>query len=257
LRHIVQGLSQELSVITAKIEGWAFQVLDEKKQTALIIGASRGLGLALAEEFLKRGWNVIATAREGKRTQLHELSDRSNGKLEIEYLDITSPSQLERLKARLNGKSVDLLFVNAGIPSPRHETVGEVSTEDFNRIMVTNTLSPMRVVEQLTDNVAPRGTIGVMSSGQGSVADNQKGGFEVYRASKAALNTLMRSFAARRAGERSLLLMAPGWVKTDMGGPDAKFSIDEVIPKIADTVLAQAGKTGLQYLDRFGKPVNW
>lgn len=229
----------------------------KRNQTAVIVGASRGLGLALAEEFLARGWSVVGTVREGKRTKLHDLSDRSNGKLQIEYVDITNPSHIDRLRARLNGKPLDLLFVNAGIANPRYETIGEVSTEDFVRVMVTNALSPMRVVEQLADNVAPHGTIGVMSSGQGSVADNEKGEFEVYRASKAALNTLMRSFAVRRAKDRSLLLIAPGWIKTDMGGPEAKFSIEEVIPSIVDTIIAQEGKTELQYLDRFGKTVRW
>ncbi len=68
---------------------------------------------------------------------------------------------------------------------------------------------------------------------------------------------LMRSFAARRGKDRVLLLLAPGWVKTDMGGPETKFTIEDVIHDIVDTILAQAGKTGLRYLDRFGKPVNW
>ena len=147
--------------------------------------------------------------------------------------------------------------MNAGVTNARYETIGEVSTEEFIRILVTNTLSTMRVVEELTENVTALGIIGVMSSGQGSVADNEKGEFEVYRASKAALNTLMRSFAARRALDRTLLLIAPGWVKTDMGGPEAKYSIDEVIPRIVDTITAQEGKKGLQYLDQFGKSVRW
>jgi len=228
-----------------------------KNKTALIIGASRGLGLALAQEFLNRGWSVVGTVREGTRTKLHDIADGSQGRLRIDSLDITNQSQIAALSARLSGRIFDLLFVNAGVTNPRHETIGEVSTEEFVRVMVTNALSTMRVVEQLAENVTPSGTIGVMSSGQGSVADNERGEFEVYRASKAALNTLMRSFAARRGKDRSLLLMAPGWIKTDMGGPDAKFSIDEVIPKIVDTVIAQAGKTGLQYLDRFGKTVRW
>ena len=228
-----------------------------KNQTALIVGASRGLGLALAEEFLKRGWNVVGTAKEGKRTGLHELAENSGERLRIEYVDITDPSQIERLKASVAGTSLGLLFVNAGIANPRHETIGEVPTEDFVRVMVTNALSPMRVVERLADNVSPRGIIGAMSSGLGSVGNNEAGGFEVYRASKAALNTLLRSFAARRAEGRSLVLIAPGWVQTDMGGPEATFTIAEVIPKIADTIMAQAGKTGLRYLDRSGESVQW
>src|SRR3977135_294885 len=93
------------------------------------------------------------------------------------------------------------------------ETIADVSTQEFVRVMVTNALSPMRVIERLHDLVAPTGMIGVMSSGQGSVTNNENGGYEVYRASKAALNTLMRSFAARhRDDKRSFLLMAPGWV---------------------------------------------
>ena len=96
-----------------------------------------------------------------------------------------------------------------------------------------------------------------MSSGQESVANNEKEEFEVCRASKATLNTLLRNFAARCAGARSLLLMAPGWVKTDMGGPEALVAIEEVIPQIVDTIIALQGRRGLQYLDRFGKDVRW
>lgn len=226
-------------------------------KTALIVGASRGLGLALVQEFLKRGWRVMGTVRGEKPTKLHDLATQSRGMLEIESVDITDVDQITRLKARLRNKSFDLLFVNAGVANARYETIGEVSTDEFVRVLVTNTLSVMRVVEQLADNVTATGTIGVMSSGQGSVADNESGGFEVYRASKAALNTLMRSFAARRAQDRTLLLMAPGWIKTDMGGPEAKFTIEETIPSIVDTIIAQEGKKGLQYLDRFGKTVRW
>jgi NAD(P)-dependent dehydrogenase (short-subunit alcohol dehydrogenase family) len=124
--------------------------------------------------------------------------------------------------------------------------------------MVTNALSPMRVVEALQDLVAPKGTIAVMSSGQGSVANNDKGGFEIYRASKSALNQLMRSFAARHAGDaHTLLLMAPGWVQTDLGGPAAPLTIGQSIPRVVDTIEAQAGQGGLQYLDYQGRTVRW
>jgi NAD(P)-dependent dehydrogenase (short-subunit alcohol dehydrogenase family) len=152
----------------------------------------------------------------------------------------------------------DLLFVNAGVKNDDRETIADVSTQEFTRVMVTNALSPMRVIEALQDLVAPDGMIGVTSSGQGSVANNETGGYEVYRASKAALNTLMRSYAARHRSEhRSLLLMAPGWVRTDMGGPDARLSIAESIPNLVTTLEAQRGKPGLQYLDYLGRVVPW
>jgi NAD(P)-dependent dehydrogenase (short-subunit alcohol dehydrogenase family) len=117
----------------------------------------------------------------------------------------------------------------------------------------------MRVVETLQDLLTPNGTIGVMSSGLGSITYNTTtGGFEVYRASKSALNQLMRSFAARHTDDpHTLLLIAPGWVQTDLGGPAAPLTIGQSIPGVADTIEAQAGHGGLQYLDYQGQTVRW
>jgi len=223
----------------------------------LLIGAGRGLGLAIAAEYLNRGWRVVATEIKHSNA-LHTLSDASEGKLEIESVDVTSPNQVAALRSRLGDQRFDLFFHNAGVSNPEHETVAEVSTMEFVRIMVTNALSPMRVLEAFQDLVVENGTLGIMSSGQGSVSNNQKGGFEVYRASKAALNSLMRSFKVRHVGDpRTMLLMAPGWVRTDMGGPNAKLSIDESIPKLVAVMEAQTGKGGLHYLDYEGNVVPW
>jgi NAD(P)-dependent dehydrogenase (short-subunit alcohol dehydrogenase family) len=224
----------------------------------LLIGASRGLGLALASEYLQRGWQVVATERPGSASKLHDLPAAADGRLRIETVDIVHPGQVASLRARLASQRFDMLFVNAGVKNDDRETIADVSTDEFTRVMVTNALSPLRVVETLQDLVVPSGTIGVMSSGQGSVANNTNGNYEVYRASKAALNTLMRSFAARHAHEpTTLLLMAPGWVRTDMGGAQARLSIEESIPNLANTIDAQAGKAGLQYLDYLGRTVAW
>jgi NAD(P)-dependent dehydrogenase (short-subunit alcohol dehydrogenase family) len=224
----------------------------------LLIGASRGLGFALAEEYLKRGWQVVATERAGSKSKLSNLLEKSEGRLQIETADIVDPEQVGALRARLASRKFDLLFVNAGVKNDDRETIADVSTDEFVRVMVTNALSPMRVVEALRELVLPNGTIGIMSSGQGSVSNNENGQYEVYRASKAALNMLMRSFAARHADEpRTLLLMAPGWVRTEMGGPQGRLSIEESIPNLASTMDAQAGKAGLQYLDYLGRSVPW
>jgi NAD(P)-dependent dehydrogenase (short-subunit alcohol dehydrogenase family) len=231
--------------------------LSSNKQL-LLIGASRGLGFALAEEYLKRGWHVVATERSRTTSQLRNLLGASDGRLEIETVDIVHPDQVAALRARLASRKFDLLFVNAGVKNADRETIADVSSEEFIRVMITNALSPMRVVETLQDLVRPGGTIGIMSSGQGSITNNENGNFEVYRGSKAALNMFMRSFAARHADDpRTLLLMAPGWVRTDMGGPQARLSIEESIPNLANTIDAQAGKAGLQYLDYLGRKVPW
>lgn len=177
-------------------------------------------------------------------------------RLEIENVDIVYPDQVAALRARLASRKFGLLFVNAGVGG--REMIADVSTDEFIRVIVTNALSPMRVVEILQDLVLPTGTIGIMSSGQGSITNNENGNYEVYRASKAALNMLMRSFTARHADDpRTLLLMAPGWVRTDLGGPQARLSIEESIPNLANTMDAQAGKAGLQYLDYLGRKVPW
>ncbi|HIJ38180.1 MAG TPA: SDR family NAD(P)-dependent oxidoreductase [Rhodospirillaceae bacterium] len=226
--------------------------------TALIIGASRGLGLALAAEYAKRGWQVTATQRAPSASGLPALAKQWPKLLKIETVDVTEPLQIAELKSRLIGRRFDLLFVNAGVANRRDETIGEVSTEEFFRVMHSNALGPMRVVEAFAELVPATGTIGIMSSGLASIANNDSGGMEVYRASKAALNTLMRSFSARHPGDpRSLLLIAPGWVRTDMGGPEATLGVDDSIPRVVDTILAQTGKAGLQFLDYLGQPVRW
>jgi NAD(P)-dependent dehydrogenase (short-subunit alcohol dehydrogenase family) len=227
-------------------------------KTALIIGASRGLGLGMAREFLARGWHVVGTVRGVTRSALFDLADRSGGRLTVETVDINEPDQVAALRDRLAGRAFDLLFVNAGAAHDADETIGTVSTETFIRIMVTNALSPMRVVEALESLVPATGTIGVMSSSLGSVADNEAGGWEIYRASTASLNTLMRSFAARHAGDpRSMLIMDPGWVKTDMGGPLADLDVETSMRSVVDTMLGQSGTPGLKYLTYTGETLRW
>ena len=228
--------------------------------TILLIGASRGLGHAMAAEFLKKGWRVTGTVRAGSgRTPLHALADEHRDRVEIETLDITRPDEIRALHERLSSRMFDILFVNAGTTNPDPtQTIGEVSTEDYVNLMIANALSPMRVVERLSDLVPPTGLIGVMSSGQGSIADNESGQREVYRGSKAALNQFMRCFAARQARTpRAMLLMAPGWVRTELGGPDGKLSIDESVPGVVNVLLAKRERPGLEYLDYRGRTVRW
>jgi NAD(P)-dependent dehydrogenase (short-subunit alcohol dehydrogenase family) len=136
--------------------------------------------------------------------------------------------------------------------------IADVSNESFIEVIVTNALSPLRVVESLHCLVPDSGTIGIMSSRQGSTSQNTRGGHEVYRASKSALNQLFRSFAARHADDPlTLLLINPGHVKTELGGDGAKLTVDDSIPGVVDAIVAHAGEGGLQFLDYQNHPVPW
>jgi len=151
-----------------------------------------------------------------------------------------------------------MLFVNAGTTNNEQTPIGQVPTDDFVTVMVTNALSPMRVIEVLQDLVTPTGLIGAMSSGQGSISDNTTALREVYRGSKAALNMFMRSFSVRQSDTgRAFVLMAPGWVRTDLGGPAAHLTIEESIPNLVNVLLAKRERPGLEYLDYLGRTVPW
>jgi NAD(P)-dependent dehydrogenase (short-subunit alcohol dehydrogenase family) len=232
---------------------------DETPPSLLLIGASRGLGAALVGEFAGRGWSVVGTVRGEAQTPLHDLADRHAGRIAIERLDITRPDEIAALRECLAGRRFDMLFVNAGAANRNPAaTMAEVTPEEFCQVMLTNALGAMQAVEMLQDLVTPDGLIGVMSSGQGSLVNNTNGVNDLYRSSKAALNQLMKSFAARHAGDqRALVLMAPGWIRTDLGGPAAPFGMEEAIPEVADELLAQRGRPGLRFVDRKGKEVPW
>jgi NAD(P)-dependent dehydrogenase (short-subunit alcohol dehydrogenase family) len=223
---------------------------------ALVVGASRNLGLGLARELLARGWDVVGTVRGDRRTGLHELADAHPDRLRIERLDTTVPAEIDRLRARLDPGALDLLFVNAGI-TDADVPAAEVADDVFTRVMLTNALAPLRVVERLADRVTPRGTVAVMSSRQGSISLNERGGHEVYRASKSALNQLVRSYDARRTDQRTLVLVHPGWVQTELGGDGAPLTVGESVPGILDMLEKHTGDGGLQFRNHLDEVVPW
>ena len=233
-------------------------VAAETGGSILIVGASRGLGQAMAAEFSDRGWRVLGTVR-GAGTPLHSLAAERPDRVEIETLDMTDHDQLRALGDRLSGRQFDVVFVNAGVANRAPgNTMAEVSADEFVHVMLTNVLGAMRAVEGLGALARPGGVIGVMSSGQGSIANNANGANDVYRASKAALNQAMASYAGRHADEgRAIVLMAPGWIRTEMGGANAPFGVEETMPQVVDVLLAQRGSPGLRYLDRHGQTVPW
>jgi NAD(P)-dependent dehydrogenase (short-subunit alcohol dehydrogenase family) len=221
--------------------------------TILVVGASRGLGLGLVREYTGRGWRVIGTVRRAG-SGLDALAGEA---VLIETVDINLPDQVAALRAALAGERIDVLFVNAGISYGAADSLPEVATEAFTKMMITNALSPLRVIEALADLVPAGGVIAAMSSGLGSVANNTGTGMEAYRASKAALNTLLRSFANRQGKGRTVLAVAPGWVRTDMGGASAPLDVASSVRGIADAIAARRGRAGSWFVDYQGNDVAW
>jgi len=228
------------------------------ERSVLIVGASRGLGYAMAAEFAARDWRVLGTVRSDA-TPLHDLAIERPRNVEVAELDLTDDGQIGALRDRLSGRSFDIVFVSAGIANRRTaDTLAEVSTEEFAEVMEVNVLGVMRAVEAFGGLVRDGGVIGAMSSGQGSIANNTNGTNDVYRASKAALNQAMSSYAARhRSQDRAMVLLAPGWIRTEMGGPQAPFGVEESIPLLVDLLIAQQRTPGLRFLDRKGEVVPW
>ncbi|MFF7244535.1 SDR family NAD(P)-dependent oxidoreductase [Embleya sp. NPDC008237] len=223
---------------------------------ALVIGASQGLGLVLANELVRRGRQVIATTRRSGG-ELQANADASNGRLKVESLEMTSPADLSALRERLEGVRLDLLFVNAAIDRG-NLSIDQVPTDMFTEVMITNALSPLRALEALRGLVVPGGTVAVMSSEQGSISRNTEHGYELYKAGKAALNQLMRSYTTRHADDgHTKLLIDPGHNRTRLGGFDAPLAPEESIPAVVDVLEAQAGAPGLQFLDLHGEIVPW
>ena len=223
-------------------------------QSVLIVGASRGIGLGLAEEFAKRGWEVTATVRDAKgAAALGKVAG-----VRAETADTTDVKSVEALRETLNGKQFDAIIVNAGVGGPQANP-RTVSDAEFTKLYVTNSLAPVRFAEIFAKQIKPKtGVVGLMTSELGSVEGAGAGGFELYRGSKAALNSLTRSFAARHKDkELAVLSLHPGWVKTDMGGPNAAIDVATSAKGLADVVERAQKDRQSGYFDYAGATIPW
>lgn len=223
-------------------------------RSILIIGASRGLGLGLASEFAAQGWAVTATVRSAaQEAPLQGLGVR------VEQLEMTDSASLEQLAGRLSGQQFDVIFVNAGVAGPSHHSTAQASAEEMGQLFMTNAVAPLRVAERLLPNLAAaHGLIVFMSSILGSIEAGAGLGMPLYGASKAALNHLVQCFVRTQDNPQlGVLLMHPGWVRTDMGGADAPLDIDSSCKGMVQQVSAAVGQAGLRYLDYQGNALPW
>ncbi len=230
------------------------QVPSEAPPTVLVTGANRGLGLEFARQYAAAGWRVIGTARIPE-----EAADLQALEIRVEALDVADPASVAALASELEGQAIDLLINNAGI-FPRVDRLAETDFEDVARTFDVNTIGPMRVTRALLPNLqqGSRRQIVSITSGLGSIANNTSGRYYGYRESKAALNMFTRSLAVElKELGFTCIVMSPGWVRTDMGGPNASLSPEESVAGMREVIagLGAADTAGFWSWD--GERLPW
>lgn len=202
-------------------------------KTVLITGANRGIGLEHARRYAERGARVFATARlPGEADDLAALAKQHGDRVKVLTYDAGDADAPATLKENIGAQPLDLLFANAGGMGTRRQSFGDVDVDAVLALIRINALAPLKLAEALADNVAQseRKIMAFQTSLMGSIADNGSGGAYAYRLSKAALNMVGKGVAndLRGRGITSVLLH-PGWVRTRMGGPSGKISVEECV----------------------------
>jgi NAD(P)-dependent dehydrogenase (short-subunit alcohol dehydrogenase family) len=229
--------------------------------SVLITGANRGLGLEFARQYAAEGWKVFAACRApNSAKELQRLAAESGGRIRILTMDVTDTASVRAAAGALGGEPIDVLLNNAGVGGSRSERIGNLDYAAWMSVLDTNSLGPVRVVEAFLDNVAQsdQKRLVTITSGMGSIADNTSGGSYAYRSSKAAVNMIMKSLAIDLDSRGIICVVVnPGWVRTDMGGPHGTLSPTESI-KALRTVIAslKPGDSG-RFLNWNGKPYPW
>jgi NAD(P)-dependent dehydrogenase (short-subunit alcohol dehydrogenase family) len=220
--------------------------------TALIIGASRGIGYELARQYQADGWRVIATAR-----RIEDCDNLTALGVEALALDVTNAESIAGLGWKLDDEKIDAAWLSAGVYGPRHD--GFPTQEEFDIVMHTNVLSAMRLIPVIAPLVcSTRGKLAVLSSRMGSLAARASNGASLYRASKAALNSVLLD-AAIVYGPQGATCVSfhPGWVKTDIGGPGAPLTAEESARDLRATLARLPESANGTFLNHDGSPIPW
>ncbi|MEQ8404723.1 MAG: SDR family oxidoreductase [Oceanicaulis sp.] len=226
---------------------------------ALITGANRGIGLEHARQLLSREWTVTAAVRDPENASDLKALDPGDGRLRIEAYDASKLDAAADLKSRVDGP-LDILFANAGVMGPKEQTFGEAANEGFMDTLRVNALAPLALAEAFAEQVAQSQmkVIALQSSRMGSIADNGSGGRYSYRASKAALNAVGKSLSVDLKEKGIVvLILHPGWVRTDMGGPNGNLTVRECVDGQLDLIARANPEMNGRFFHVSGEDLPW
>jgi NAD(P)-dependent dehydrogenase (short-subunit alcohol dehydrogenase family) len=220
-------------------------------KTTLITGVNRGIGLEFVRQYAADGWRVLACSRHPeKSTALNKLAAQYPELIKIHALDVADPAQIDRFGQALANEAIDLLINNAGIyPDSDKSDFGHTDYAEWMQAFRINTMAPLKMAETFAPHIArsKQKTIVTITSKMGSISDNSSGGSYLYRSSKAAVNMVVKSLAIdlKQSGITAVVVH-PGWVKTDMGGPNAMISAEQSVSGIRKMIsrltLVDSGK---------------
>jgi NAD(P)-dependent dehydrogenase (short-subunit alcohol dehydrogenase family) len=230
----------------------------------MIIGAEKGLGLGLANEFFVRGYQVTGTCRKGDDfSKLEAVGNADSARLKVKFVDITNLETIEQLENSLKGEVFDIMFYNAGIFGPLHQSLLKVTDQEVTGLFLTNAIGPVRLAKRLEKFMVKKGgMIAFMTSHRASITGNTEGAVELYSASKAALNSLTRNlyYDVKRAN-RTVLNVHPGWVNTDMGTLNGtvpyEIELHESVSGVAEVVEKYLNTGEHIYVDYRDHKLQW
>jgi len=229
-------------------------------ETILITGANRGIGLELTRIFARNNWRVLACCRHPEQAEQLQKIVAGQELVRVYALDVTDDSAIGHLAYVLRNETIDILFNNAGIFGPQEQGFGQTDPAAWLQVLRTNVIAPLQMVEAFVDQVArsQRKVIASVGSMLGSLSENTSGGYYVYRTSKAAVHMVMKSLSVDLQA-RGIIALAfhPGWVKTDMGGPQAPTTPEESAAGLFHVLTGLERKDNGRFLTFEGKELPW
>jgi len=236
------------------------QVGGAKMATILITGTNRGIGLEFTKQFLQRGDRVIATCRDlDAADALRELQDKFDG-LQLMQLDVASTDSMREFVQKLDGTAVDVLINNAGVYGPANPKFGEIDGQVWASVLQVNSIAPLILSQMLMPNLraGKDKKMVYLTSKMGSIADNGGGGSYIYRSSKTALNSAVKSLAIDLASEGFIAgVLHPGWVLTDMGGPNALIDTKTSVAGMMKVIEGLSSERSGNFYNYDGSVIPW